>query len=76
MKYKALRNRFGKLIRKQEKGKTIKPKKVAGLLRELLEKKKVYENRLQQDLKPGKRKSLEIKLSVVNAHIDKLRSHL
>ncbi len=74
MKYKALRNRFGKLIRKQEKGKTIKPKKVAKLHGKLLEKKSDFENRLQQDLAPEKRKSVEIKLSVVNAHIDKLKN--
>ena len=74
MKYKALRNRFGKLIRKQEKGKTIKPKKVAKLHGKLLEKKSDFETRLQQALAPEKRKSVEIKLSVVNAHIDKLKN--
>ncbi len=74
MKYKTLRNRFEKLIRKQDQGKKVKPKKVAKLQGKLLEKKSDIENRLQKDLAPEKRESLKIRLGVVNAHLNKLEN--
>lgn len=72
MKFKKLGAKFSKILDKQEKGKSIDPEKVAKLKHKLTEKQQHYENRLNQDLDPEKRKSFEIKLGVVSAHLAKL----
>lgn len=72
MKFKKLKEKIKKVSRKRKKGKQINPKKLEKLQQLLLDKKSDYEGRLQGDLDSEKRKSLEIKLSVVNAHISKL----
>jgi hypothetical protein len=71
MKFSKLVDKFDKLVFKQEKGKRVKPKKLQKLQQLLVDKKSGYEKKLDSTEDPDKRKKLEIKLSVVNAQLEK-----
>jgi hypothetical protein len=71
MKFTILSTRFNKLVNKVSKGKKIKPQKLEKLQQLLSEKKSRYEAKLASTQDPEKRKSLEIKLKVVSAQLEK-----
>ena len=71
MKFTKLSQKFNKLLKKQDKGKTIKPEKLEKLQQLLNEKKSRYEEKLNTELSEEKRNSLETKLKVVMAQLDK-----
>ena len=71
MKFKKLNAKLEKLAGKKEKGKPVDPKKLEKLQQLLIEKKTRYEVKLESVDNPDKRQSIETKLSVVNAQIDK-----
>ena len=72
MKFSRLSTKFSKLLRKQKKGKTIKPEKLEKLRHLLTEKKSRFEQRLSGELSDDKRDSIQTKLKVVSAHLEKL----
>ena len=71
MKFKELNARAEKLARKSDKGKKIKPKILATLQQLLSEKKASYKKKLEVTTDPEKRQKLELRLKVVDAHIQK-----
>jgi hypothetical protein len=71
MKFKKLDSAAEILVRKTAKGKKIKPEKVKKLQQLLGEKKSAYEEKLKTSMEPGKREKLEMRLKVVEAHIEK-----
>ena len=73
MKFKKLDTRATKLARKRARGKTIKSSDLDTLIQLLLDKKQRYENKLTETSDPDKKKKLELRLKIVNAHIDKAR---
>ncbi|WP_423909631.1 hypothetical protein [Candidatus Spongiihabitans sp.] len=73
MKFTKLNAKFDKLARKKEKGKSINPGKLAILQQLLTDKKIRYEERIKSIEDSDKRHSLETKLKVVNAQIEKSR---
>ena len=77
MKFTKLNAKFDKLARKKEKGKSINSKKLAkklAVLQQLLADKKIrYEEKIKSTEDSDKRHSLETKLKVVNAQIEKSR---
>ncbi len=72
MKFSKLSTKFSKLLHKQEKGKTIKPEKIEKLRQLLTEKKSRFEERLSGELTDEKRDSIQTKLKVVSAQLEKL----
>lgn len=71
MKFKKLVEKIEKFSSKLEQGKQIDPEKLRRLQQLLEEKKERYEQKLSATSDPDKHKSLEIKLKVVNAQIEK-----
>ena len=71
MKFKKLNAKLEKLVGKKEKGKPVEPKKLEKLQQLLIEKKGRYEKKLESVDSPDKRQSIETKLNVVNAQIEK-----
>jgi len=76
MKFTKLNTKIHKLLKKKEAGKAIKQVKLQELLKLLDEKKLHYEKRLETDLSEEKRASIETKLKVVCAQIEKSRQLL
>lgn len=73
MKFTELSTKFNKLLKKQEKGKKLKPKKLEKL-QELLEAKKLsFEEKLKADISNEKRTAVQSKLNVVKAQIAKAK---
>ena len=73
MKFSELVDKFDELVRKHEKGKPVKPKKVSKLQQLLEEKQSGYQAKLEDTEDPGKRKKLETRLRVVTAQLEKSR---
>ncbi len=71
MKFSKLNARFNKLLNQAGKGKAVKPKKLEKLQQLLSDKKSRYEAKLDSTTDPKKRKSLETKLKVVCAQLEK-----
>ena len=71
MKFTKLSTKFNNILKKKKKGKTINPEKIQKLRHILNEKKSHYEERLKTDISSEKRDSLESKLKVVTAQIQK-----
>ena len=73
MKFTKLGTKFNRLLKKNKRGKTIKPEKIEKLLCALNDKKLRYEEKLKTELTDEKRTSFESKLKVVKAHLKKTR---
>jgi hypothetical protein len=71
MKFKKLNAKLDKLAGKVDKGKPVDQKKLEKLRQVLIEKKHRYAAKLESEDNPDKRQSIETKLNVVNAQIDK-----
>jgi hypothetical protein len=71
MKFKKLNAKLDNLVGKKEKGKPIDPEKLERLRQLLIEKKQRYEKKLGSADDSDKRRSIETKLYVVNAQIEK-----
>lgn len=71
MKFKKLVEKVENFSSKFEQGKQIQPEELQHLQQLLEKKKNRYEHKLSASSDPDKRKSLEIKLKVVNAQIEK-----
>ena len=74
MKFSRLVKRFERFISRQELGKSIKPEKLKKLQGLLVDKKSLYEAKLEAMQDPGKRKKLETRLKVVDAQIEKSKN--
>ncbi len=72
MKFTKLSSKFSKLLKKQERGKTIKPEKLEKLRTLLSEKRSRLEQKLSGELTDEKRDSIQTKLKVVSAQLEKL----
>ncbi|WP_424945636.1 hypothetical protein [Candidatus Spongiihabitans sp.] len=73
MKFTKLNAKFDKLAHKTEKGKSINPEKLAILQQLLVDKKTRYEEKIKSAEDATKKHSLETKLKVVNAQIEKTK---
>jgi len=71
MKFSRLIKKFEAFVNKQALGKSIKPEKLDKLQQLLVDKKSLYEAKLEATQDAGKRKKLETKLKVVDAQIEK-----
>ncbi len=71
MKFSRLIKKFEAFVNKQSLGKHIKPEQLKKLQRLLVDKKSLYESKLEAMQDPGKRKKLETRLKVVDAQIEK-----
>jgi len=71
MKFSELVEKAEKLVGKHEKGKRIKPRKLDKLQQLLSDKKSRYEAKLANTDDPGKRQTLETRLRVVSAQLEK-----
>ncbi len=71
MKFTRLVEKIEKFFNKQEQGKHIDPENLEKLQQLLVDKRSRYEAKLEASQDPEKRKKLETKLKVVNAHLVK-----
>jgi len=74
MKFTKLSTKFNKLLKKKDKGKSLKPEKIEKLQQLLNDKKDRFQNKLEGELTAEKKESLQTKLKVVDAQLEKLKN--
>lgn len=73
MKFTKLNEKYDNLARKKAKGKSINSEKLAQLQQLLIDKKTRYEEKMKSSEDADKKYTLETRLKVINAQIEKSR---